>query len=303
MSRGRDAGKRSFSNLLGLSGGSGEESEHLPVAKEARTDKDIPLFPKLSAKKIFDKVGGKVYILKDRVNNLEEEVGTLRKNCELGTGAEERIKRSVTRSTILKLNKTGFASEETVVKAFTKLSDREERDFSGLQVRVVVLDKKEPAKNEGEDRSSSKLREKVQEFEKRVIKTEERIDGFDTLKEDIISEATSEGKDFNHRLANQFVNAFQLKTLLTDFFKKVEEKNQAELYKVEEGFKAEIKALKATINENPKLEACEATVLKHNNNIRACAPAHGAARREQRPLEQDRKRGQGHRQRQPLRRG
>ena len=268
MSREKDAGKRSFSDLLGVSGAedSDEESQRLPVAKAVRKDTDIPPVPKLSANDIVDKIKDRLHNFKERVTNLEEEVGTLRKNSELGTAAEERIKRSVNKSTNVKLSKTGFASEDTVVKAFTKLQEKEEEHFSGLHARVTVLEKKEPAEpavTEEQDLSSSKLRKKVREFGERVIKVEECVDRFDNLKADIISEVISEGKDFNNSLANQFVNTSQLKSLLTDYLKKLEEKNKAELKKVEEGFKAEIKALKATI------EACEATALARAGPVRS----------------------------------
>jgi len=256
VSREKDTGKRSFSDLLGLSCDSGEELEDRPLAKQARKDKGIPSVPKLSPEGVLDKVKEQVHSLKDKVKNLEEEVGTVLKNSELGKTAEERIKQSLSKSTTLKLAKLGFASEETVVKAFTKLTEKEEKHFSGLHARVTVLEKKEPvepAVTEEEGLSSSKLRKKVREFGERVIKVEECVGRFDNLKADIISEAISEGKDFNNSLANQFVNTSQLKTLLTDYLKKLEEKNKAELKKVEEGFKAEIKALKATI------EACEAS--------------------------------------------
>ena len=183
-------------------------------------------------------------------------------------GAEDRIRNLHNKNFTLKLNvfKETFAEKDVVWKVVER-----------IVTRLDTLEKKEPAETEGDSQPSSKLKKRVRELTERVEKAELRLGRSGTLKEDIISEATSEGENFNQRLCLQFVNAAQL----TSKFKQLEDTFKANITKLEADFKVEIKAATESISKNPKLGACEDSLLKHTNNIRAVDQRTDRQRKEQ----------------------
>ena len=269
MPREKGNNKRSFSELFDKTDSSKNVSEEppSPSRKAPRPELQLSSIPKLSRDAILDKVREDLKALSNLVKTLGEQVGGVNKGIADIKGAEARIKDSVNKTTDRKLEKADYTTSTAVYDALLLIKGKlcnQEKACSGLEDRIIVLEKKEPTEGDLlEDTGNPKvLKRKVRKLTEQVNTEVSRLDlridlndrVVDTLSEKIIVKATTKGEHFNEALCNQFVNATALKF---------------EVKKVEEAFKVEFNKLPETINKNPNLVACEATVLTHSNNIRA----------------------------------